>query len=324
MARRKLMAGIGACAALAAITACLLLYAIKTGSISVTWRELIRGLFVEYDARVAAVYDLRLPRVLTALLAGAMLAPSGLLLQAVLKNPLADPGIIGISGGASLTASIITAFFPIMYFFIPVFAFVGGIISFFIIYSLSWKGGLDPVRIILVGVAVSAVFAGLGSVLGGINSSGITLSVSGLSQRSWSDVRLLAIYAAAGIAPAIALSPACNLMALDDVAIRGLGVNVNALRIAVSCVAVMLVSAATAIIGVIAFLALLVPHAARRVVGSDHRVLTPFCALAGGFVLLLADTAGRLVVAPNELSAATVMSVCGGPFFIFLLRRERA
>jgi iron complex transport system permease protein len=318
------MAGIGACAALAAITACLLLYAIKTGSISVTWRELIRGLFVEYDARVAAVYDLRLPRVLTALLAGAMLAPSGLLLQAVLKNPLADPGIIGISGGASLTASIITAFFPIMYFFIPVFAFVGGIISFFIIYSLSWKGGLDPVRIILVGVAVSAVFAGLGSVLGGINSSGITLSVSGLSQRSWSDVRLLAIYAAAGIAPAIALSPACNLMALDDVAIRGLGVNVNALRIAVSCVAVMLVSAATAIIGVIAFLALLVPHAARRVVGSDHRVLTPFCALAGGFVLLLADTAGRLVVAPNELSAATVMSVCGGPFFIFLLRRERA
>jgi iron complex transport system permease protein len=195
--------------------------------------------------------------------------------------------------------------------------------AFVLIYSLSWKGGLDPVRIILVGVAVSAVFAGLTGVLNGIgDASGVSLTVSGLSQRSWDDVRLLCAYAAIGLIPALLLAPACNLMALDDVAVRGLGVNADALRAGISGVAVLLVSSATAIVGVVGFLALLAPHMGRKIIGSDHRALTPFCVLLGGFILLLADTAGRLVAAPNEVPAAIIMSVFGGPFFIILLRRS--
>jgi iron complex transport system permease protein len=294
----------------------------KSGSISVSWRELLRGLFTEYDARVAAIYDLRFPRVLIALLSGAVLSCSGLLLQAALKNPLADPGIIGISGGASFASSVVTAFFPALYFSAPAFAFIGGALAFLVIYSLSWKGGLDPVRIVLVGVAVSAVFAGMTSVIGGMSSaSGVSVTVSGLSQRTWGDVRLLCAYSAAGLVPAFLLAPACNLMALDDRAVRGLGVNADALRAGISCAAVLLASSATAIVGVVGFLALITPHAARKIVGGDHRILTPFSALLGAFVLLLADTAGRLIFAPYELSAAVVMSVLGGPFFIFLLRR---
>jgi iron complex transport system permease protein len=320
--RKTAIAGAAGCLILAALTLCLLLFAMKTGSIPVTWNELLRGLFVEYDPRVAAVYDLRFPRVLVALLSGAMLSASGLLLQAVLKNPLADPGIIGISGGAAFAAAAVTAFFPALYFSVPIFAFAGGVAAFCLIYALSWKVGLDPVRIILVGVAVSAVFAGLTSVLGGIsNASGVSVTVSGLSQRTWSDVKLLCLYAALGMIPAFLLAPACNLMALDDAAVRGLGVNADALRAGISAVAVLLVSSATAIIGVIGFLALLVPHMARKITGSDHRMLTPFCVLLGGFTLLLADTAGRLIAAPYEISAAVVMSVVGGPFFIILLRK---
>ncbi|MDR1330128.1 MAG: iron ABC transporter permease [Oscillospiraceae bacterium] len=307
---------------LAAATVCLLLFSMKSGSISVSWRELLRGLFVEYDARVAAIYDLRFPRVLIAVMSGAALSCSGLLLQAALKNPLADPGIIGISGGASFAAGVVAAFFPALYFSAPAFAFIGGALAFLIIYALSWKGGLDPVRIILIGVAVSAVFAGLGAVLGGVTSaSGVSVTVSGLSQRTWGDVKLLGIYAAVGLIPAFCLAPACNLTALEDRAVRGLGVNADALRAGVSCVAVALASSATAIVGVVGFLALIAPHIARKIVGNDHRVLTPFSALLGAFILLLADTVGRLVIAPNELSAAVVMSVFGGPFFIFLLRR---
>ncbi|MDR1205830.1 MAG: iron ABC transporter permease [Peptococcaceae bacterium] len=320
--KRGVIAGAAGCLVLAALTVVLLLFAMKTGSVSVTWDELLRGLFVEYDPRVAAIYDLRFPRVLVALLSGAMLSASGLLLQAVLKNPLADPGIIGISGGAAFAAAVVTMFFPMLYFSVPVLAFAGGAAAFVLIYSLSWKGGLDPVRIILVGVAVSAVFAGLTGILGGVgNASGVSVTVSGLSQRTWNDVRLLGLYAAIGLIPSFLLSPACNLMALDDTAVRGLGVNADALRAGISGVAVLLVASATAIVGVIGFLALLAPHMARKIVGSDHRILTPFCVLLGGFILLLADTAGRLIAAPYEISAAVVMSVFGGPFFIILLRR---
>ncbi|MDR1572451.1 MAG: iron ABC transporter permease [Clostridiales Family XIII bacterium] len=322
MAGRRLLTGLGLCLILAAMTFCLSLFAMKSGSISVSWGELADGLFRAYDANVAAIYDLRFPRILVALLAGASLACSGLLLQAALRNPLADPGIIGISGGAAFTAALIAGFAPMLFFMIPVFAFAGGLLSFLLIYSLAWKGGLDPVRIILVGVAVSAVFAGLTSAMSGMsNASGVSLSVSGLSQRSWDDVRLLAVYAAVGLAAALLLSSACNLLALEDQAVRGLGYNVDALRFLISCAAVLLASSATAIVGVIGFLALLAPHAARRLIGSDHRVLTPFCMLLGGFTLLLADTFGRLVAAPLEIPAYVTMSVAGGPFFIFVLRR---
>ncbi|MDR1588693.1 MAG: iron ABC transporter permease [Oscillospiraceae bacterium] len=313
-----------ACVVLAAAVVCLALFAMKSGSIALSWRELMRGLFVEYDARVAAVYDLRFPRVLIALLSGAVLSCSGLLLQAALKNPLADPGIIGISGGAAFAASVVTAFFPALYFEAPAFAFIGGAAAFVVIYSLSWKGGLDPVRIVLIGVAISAVFAGLTGIIGGMSSvSGVSVTVSGLSQRTWSDVRLLGVYSAVGLIPAFLLAPACNLLALEDRAVRGLGVNADALRAGVSCAAVLLASSATAIVGVVGFLALITPHVARAVVGGDHRLLTPFSALLGAFVLLLADTVGRLIFAPYELSAAVVMSVLGGPFFIALLRKKR-
>ena len=120
---------------------------------------------------------------------------------------------------------------------------------------------------------------------------------------------------------AMVIAPACNLIALDDKTVRGLGVNVDLLRFGISIAAVELVSGVTAVIGVVGFLALIVPHMARRIVGSDHRILVPFCILLGGFVLLLADTLGRCIAPPNEIAASVIMSIVGGPFFILLLKR---
>ena len=128
--------------------------AVNIGSLKVSFSELLRGLFVERIDNVATIWDLRFPRIIFSMLAGAAIAVSGVLFQAVLKNPLADPGIIGISSGASFVAVLITAFAPTLFFFIPLFAFLGGVLAFFLVYSLSWKGGLSPLRIILVGVAV--------------------------------------------------------------------------------------------------------------------------------------------------------------------------
>ncbi|MEA4891483.1 MAG: iron ABC transporter permease [Peptococcaceae bacterium] len=314
--------GLIGCLILAAMIFILTLIAMKLGSISITYKELFDGLFVAYDKRVATICDLRFPRIVVALLGGAALSCSGLLFQAVLKNPLADPGIIGISGGASLTAAVVSALFPMLYFSIPLFAFMGGLAAFALIYSLSWKGTLDPVRIILIGIAVAAVFAGLGEVLSGIsNRSGVSVSVSGLAQLVWADVRILAIYSVIGIAAAFILAPACNLTALDDKTVRGLGVNIDRLRLVISAAAVLLVSGVTAVVGVVGFLALIVPHMARRIVGSDHRILVPFCVLLGGFILLLADTMGRCIAPPSEISASIIMSIVGGPFFVILLKR---
>ena len=331
MMRRRLMRkavhkdalkGLVGCLVLALLIFILALIAMKMGSISISYRELFEGLFVTYDKRVATIYDLRFPRIIVALLGGAALSCSGLLFQAVLKNPLADPGIIGISGGASLAASVISGLFPILYFSVPLFAFLGGLLAFVLIYSLSWKGSLDPVRIILIGIAVAAVFTGLESVLGGLTDrTGVSVSVSGLAQLVWSDVAMMAVYSIVGLVLALVLSPVCNLLALDDKTVRGLGVNVDLVRFVISVAAVLLVSGVTAVIGVVGFLALIVPHMARRIVGSDHRILVPFCILLGGFVLLLADTVGRCIAPPNEIAASVIMSIVGGPFFIILLKR---
>lgn len=331
MMRRRLMRkavhkdalkGLVGCLVLALLIFILALIAMKMGSISISYQELFEGLFVTYDKRVATIYDLRFPRIIVALLGGAALSCSGLLFQAVLKNPLADPGIIGISGGASLAASVISGLFPVLYFSVPLFAFLGGLLAFVLIYSLSWKGSLDPVRIILIGIAVAAVFTGLESVLGGLTDrTGVSVSVSGLAQLVWSDVAMMAVYSIVGLVLALVLSPVCNLLALDDKTVRGLGVNVDLVRFVISVAAVLLVSGVTAVIGVVGFLALIVPHMARRIVGSDHRILVPFCILLGGFVLLLADTVGRCIAPPNEIAASVIMSIVGGPFFIILLKR---
>ena len=173
-------------------------WAANTGSLRVTPIQLFRGLFIAFDPDVATVYDLRFPRIIISMFVGAALAVSGVLFQAVLKNPLTDPGIIGISGGAGFAAVVFTALFPAMFRFTPLAAFAGGVLAFVIVYSLSWKGGLSPLRIVLVGVAVSTLFSGLSSAfnsMSGGNLSGVASIVEGnISMKTWDDVTIVLEY----------------------------------------------------------------------------------------------------------------------------------
>lgn len=309
------------------LLAILFFASINIGSLKVGVSDILKGMIGKSSEEASTVLDLRLPRIFVSMLAGAATAVSGVLFQAVLKNPLADPGIIGISSGASFAAILVTAFAPALFFFTPLFAFLGGVLAFCIVYSLSWKGGLSPLRVILTGVAVDAMFTGLASGLNSMNGgnmSGVAAIVNGnITMKTWEDVRMLTPYVLAGLVLALLFAGMCNILSLEDKTARSLGVNVNLMRILISLVAVLLAAISAAVAGSISFLGLVVPHMGRILVGSEHKKLIPFSMLLGAFLFLLADTAGRTIAAPYEISASVLMSVVGGPFFMILLRRSK-
>lgn len=194
----------------------LFLVAVNTGSLKASPEQILRGLFVAYDETVATIYSLRFPRILIAMLAGASVAVSGVMLQAVMKNPLADPGIMGISFGAGMAAVLVTAFAPSLYLAVPVFAFLGGVFACGLVYLLSWKGDLSPLRVILTGVAVNAFFTGLmsaGESMMGANYSGAASIVNGnITMKTWEDFRMLFIYAVIGLVLAVFLALKCDIL----------------------------------------------------------------------------------------------------------------
>ena len=311
-------------ALLAALLLAIIVLSVRTGGIDVSFRKLFMGIFITPDEEVNIIFDLRFPRICISFLAGAALAVSGVLLQCVMKNALADPGIIGISAGANFTSAIVVAFFPSLYFYSPIFAFVGGIIACGLVYLLAWNTQLDPLRIILVGITLSAVFASLYQAINYISGATTATNVRLMSEttlKTWEDVGTTVLYVIIGITAAIFISGKCNLMSLEDKTVTSLGVNVTKLRIIISAIAVLLASVATASVGTISFLALIVPHISRRLVGSNHRYLIPFSALLGATAMLGADMLGRSILYPYEIPPSIIMAIIGGPLFIFLLKR---
>lgn len=299
--------------------------AICFGSISVPVGEMIQGLLNHEGGKIGIIRDIRIPRVLMAALVGCNLAVAGVLLQGVMRNPLADPGITGISTGASVVVMLVMLYFPQASNSIPFFGFLGSMFACILIYSLAWKHGISAMRIILAGVAVNAVLGGITSMISILNSdslSGVLSWLNGnIGNKSWKEIRVMSVYTLLGLIASVPLASSCNLLALGDKNTKSLGKNPNVLRIIISVVAVFLAGISTAYVGVISFIGLVVPHVGRMIVGSNHKILVPFSALLGAFVLVLADTLGRTLTAPYEIPVGVIMSVLGGPFFLYLLRK---
>ncbi|HLR52203.1 MAG TPA: iron ABC transporter permease [Candidatus Avamphibacillus sp.] len=302
------------------------IYSAITGSIEVSAVELIKGLFTGTNENVEIIKDLRLPRIIISLFAGAALAVSGVLLQAVMRNPLAEPGIIGVSSGAGFLSLLIISFFPSLFFYTPLFAFLGGSLAFMLVYLLSWKSGLDPLRMILIGVAINAVFTGLSELISAQSASSMMSSISvtssTLSMKTWDDVEVIVLYGSIGLILALLVFAWCNHLSLKDHTLKNLGFNANRARLIISMIAVLLASIATAIAGMFAFVGLLIPHIGRALVGTNHKVLIPFSMIAGALLIVTADTLGRTIIAPIEIPASIIMAIIGGPFLIFLLRKS--
>lgn len=310
------------------ITVIILLILFSTiGSVNLSIREIFDALINENSPMVTTiVYKMRLPRNILAALVGANLAVSGLLLQAVMKNPLADPGITGISTGASVAAIIILLLFPQYTSMLPIVAFIGGLISCAVVYLMAYKNGLRPERIILAGVAVNAILGGVISYLSTMYSERIQSAMlwlnGSLATKTWLDVNMLIWYSIAGLIGAVFLIRSANVLQLGDDAATNLGFNVNRSRFVISLVAIFLAGVSTSIVGVISFVGLIVPHITRMLLGSDHKYTIPFSIILGSIVLLIADTLARTIGGSIEIPVGVIMSIIGGPFFLYLLRKR--
>lgn len=302
--------------------------AVNTGGLHTSVSQLLNGLFIEYEETVAIILQLRFPRIIVAMLGGAVMAMSGVLMQAVMRNPLADPGIIGVSSGAAFAAVIVSSFFPSMALLTPIFSFVGGMAAFGAVYLLAWNKEISPVRLILTGIAVDAFFTGLyqafNAFTGNTYSGAASIINANISLKTWDDVFILLIYTVISIVLCMVVSGKCNLLSLSDKTVIGLGININRTRFLISVISVLMASVFTAIIGAVSFLGLIVPHIARLLVGSDHKKLLPYSAVLGALVFLVADTLGRSIAYPYEISAAIIMAIIGGPLLIVLLKRSGA
>ncbi len=301
-------------------------FAVSMGSVNIPLKEIFNFLFDKGDViNKSIIFDIRLPRVLIAALVGSNLAVAGALLQSVMKNPLADPGIIGVSSGASLGAITIMLIIPQYTYLVPLFAFLGGVFATFLIFILAWKDGIKPIRIILSGVAINAMLGGATSLISVLNSDriqGILMWVNGsISGRSWNDLNMILVYSIIGLILSFFCIRTSNILLLSDEKAVNLGINVNRTRVLISLLGAFLAGISTSIVGIIGFVGLVVPHISRLVIGSDYKYLLPLSMIGGATMLLLADTFARIVAKPIELPVGTIMAVIGGPFFLYLLRK---
>ena len=278
------------------------------------------------DPQSQIIWNIRMPRTIVGALVGINLSLSGAILQAIMRNPLADPHIIGISSGAGLAGVVIMILFPALEYLITPVAFVGAMLAAICIYILAWKNGIKPVRIILAGVAVSAFLsAGISGLMIFYSDrvhGALLWMVGGLAARSWPHVSIILPYAAIGLVLALASASYLNILQLGDEMARGLGVNVEVTRIVMTAIAALLAASAVSVVGLLGFVGLVVPHAARLLIGSDYRFLLPAAALLGVAIVTLSDTFARVIFAPIELPVGIIMAFLGAPFFLFLLRRE--
>ncbi|MBW4673364.1 MAG: iron ABC transporter permease [Desmonostoc geniculatum HA4340-LM1] len=275
------------------------------------------------------IYNLRLPRTLVALMVGVALAISGTIFQGLTRNPLADPGIIGINTGASLAAVSVIVLFPSAPIYtLPLSAFAGALLMAILIYSLAWNNGSSPILLILMGIGLSAIASAITSLMitfGEIyNVSNALVWLAGsVYGRTWEQVFSLLPWLVIFVPMALTLARHLNALNLGDDVAKSLGSRVEWQRGLLVLVGVALAGAGVATAGNIGFVGLIAPHLGRQLVGTTHEGLIPTSALLGGVLVVIADFLGRTLFAPIELPCGVITAAIGAPYFLYLLIRNR-
>jgi len=275
------------------------------------------------------VQNLRLPRTLVAFMVGMALAISGTIFQGLTRNPLADPGIIGINAGASLAAVIVIVLFPSAAIYtLPLSAFGGALLMAILIYSLAWNNGSSPILLILMGVGLSAIASAITSLMitfGEIYdvSNALVWLAGSVYGRTWEQVFSLLPWLIVFVPMALTLARHLNALNLGDDVAKSLGSQVEWQRGLLVLVGVALAGAGVATAGNIGFIGLIAPHLGRQLVGATHEGLIPTSALLGGVIVVMADLLGRTLFAPIELPCGIVTAAIGAPYFLYLLIRNR-
>lgn len=318
----------------------MLLVSLQLGAVPLRLHQVSSGLIGGGDAlHDALIWNLRLPRSLLAAAVGLHFAVSGLILQAVIRNPLADPGVIGISSGASLTAVILLLLTDLINIglqdparhisiaWLPFAALSGGLATAGLVLGLSWGGRLSPARLALNGVAIGALLHALVMwvvvVWGGARTEIALIWLAGsLYGRDFNHLLALLPWSALGLCGTVMLLRPLSLLRFDDGTGQAIGLSVRRWRFVAIAVAVMLAASAIAVAGPVGFVGLVVPHLARLLVGGDMRRQLVTCALCGAFLTLAADTVARTAISPLELPVGVLTTLIGIPVFLVLLQRQ--
>jgi len=290
---------------------------------------LLGGELPEMSRESLIVWNIRLPRVFVAILVGMNLAISGAIFQAVTRNELASPFILGVSSGAGLMILLTLVVFGGLASFLPIIASTGGAIAFLIVYVIAWKNGTSPVRLVLAGVIVGTVFGSLQTALFffaddiGVVQSAIAWTTGSLTGTDWEQVRLALPWTVVAVLLGVAGSRQCNVLLLGEQTAKSLGMSIEKVRFALSGVAVLAASASIAVAGIVGFVGLIVPHMVRNLVGSDYRKLMIGCLFVGPALMVGADVGARLALNPVQIPVGIVTGLVGGPYFLYLMRKQQ-
>ncbi|QHT63646.1 iron ABC transporter permease [Paenibacillus lycopersici] len=271
--------------------------------------------------------DIRLPREIAAIFVGAALAVSGAAMQGMTRNPLADPGLLGLTAGANAALALTIALVPAAnYFWITVACFIGAAAGSLLVLGVgaAKKGGFSPLRIVLAGSAISAFLYAAAEGIGlafKISKNVSMWTAGGLIGASWEQLQVIVPFIAVGILAALALSKQLTILSLNEDVAVGLGQRTAFIKAALFLVTVLLAGASVSLVGNLTFLGLMIPHIVRAIVGTDYRFVVPMSAIAGASFMLMADTLARTLNAPYETPVAAIVAVVGLPFFLFIMRR---
>ncbi|PRR90629.1 MULTISPECIES: FecCD family ABC transporter permease [unclassified Bacillus (in: firmicutes)] len=320
---------------LLSLSAAVVLYSLNTGTLKLSPLVVIKTLFGFGDFQSETVlFDYRLPRIVVTMLAGIGLGIAGGILQSLSRNPLADPGIIGLNAGAAFGLIVFVTYFHALEgnpsLLIPLFTFGGGLLAAAVIVLLAYDRheGLVPIRLILVGIAVAAGFSALTLYLSlKLDEDTYTFAsrwlVGNVWGRDWIHVLALLPWIVCLVPLTLMLSSTLNALTLGDAVASSVGVRVQRQRLLLLTLAVGLASASVSMTGGIGFIGLVAPHLARRLVGSLHQYFLPVSALLGLLILVSADTIGRSIFAPNTIPAGVVVAFIGAPYFLYLLTKTK-
>ncbi|REJ23748.1 MAG: iron ABC transporter permease [Caldibacillus debilis] len=300
-----------------------ILYSLTAGSISVSIKQFVSDLGDKESFVRRIVWDLRLPRIIVGLFVGMCLAVSGAILQGVMKNPLADPGIIGVTSGAGLAATVIMVLYPDRMYVLPLAAFLGAFLTAMLVYLLAWQDGTSIVRMMLVGIAVNAFLGAIMSLIMILHSDKVQAVLpwlsGGISGVSWVHVEMIVYYAVFALVLAFFSIKSIRMLMLGDEVAALLGQRVERSRFFLIFVSALLAGIAVSVAGLVGFVGLIVPHIIRLLAGNDYRYLLPLSCLGGGILVVFADAAARSWFDPIELPVGILLSFLGGPFFLYLV-----
>lgn len=299
---------------------------VAVGSVSYTLPEVLQA-FIDTEAEARLIiWNVRLPRVLCGGLVGICLSLAGCILQGVMRNHLASPSTIGVTSGASFVGYLTLVAFPQYAPMLPIGAILGSFATTMLIYALAYERGVSPVKMILSGMAVSAMFGAFNDIIRSFFSERLAdaagYMVGSLNGAVWKDLVLILPYMLTGIFICLFLPSKMNILMLGDEMANSLGLRTERFRLLLIAVSSLLAGASVAVAGLISFVGLIVPHIARLIVGSDYKYLFPASIFLGYSFIVICDTVGRIILPVGELSVSIVLSFIGAPFFLYLLRKK--